>query len=213
MKTQKQNNMKQLITILFLLCPMLLLGQVKHELKTDVGAILDNFIYETTKFTFQLSYEAVLKRKIGIEFGFRYNDNQEQVTVENINQPYMSWFFDKRYIQFYLEGKYYFFPKNVGDKLWGGLYTRHRFETYKDPAFFQKVEEFNLPQYRYIKKPYEELELGLSLGYKWLIKDRIIIEPSYGMSLDFSSFVHKEYEGKGALDIEAKILLNIGYRF
>lgn len=201
--------MKQLITILVLFCPMLLMGQVKHEIKVDGFSVYHNFLFNK-KLLLQASYEAILNKRIGLEAGLEYSWGITTLS-KGFGASALWWKFDKEYIQFYVQGKYYFFPSTEGDRLWGGIYTFHQIETYKDSAFFDTATEYNIEGYKTIDKPYERLELGLSVGYKLLIKNHIIIEPVFGMGVDFSAYLlPPEYKD---LDISGFYSLNIGYRF
>ncbi len=200
----KNNKLKQLITILVLLCPMLLLGQVKHEAKVNLLTRPDGY---------KLAYEFIPKKKLGFELGIGYLF--EDTGLLSIDpEPVTFSFVDTEVIIFYLETKYYFLSKEsekIGEGFWGGLYTYHEIETYRDPNYSSKFQEINNTQYR--EKPYRRLDFGISTGYKFILKKHFIIEPTSGLSVDISDYTSSKHKDFASPTFTGMFFLNIGYRF
>lgn len=145
----------------------------------------------------ELSGEYLLSSRIGIEAGAGY----EWINL-SLSQPFMMNNGPKeiqksRLINYYLSGKYYFFPKLDGDRLFAGILLHHQYYVSRT-LNGQAVE-----------KPDSITALGIEPGYKWTIRKRFVAEAGlrYLFSWSEDSFGEKVY------DVDMVVNGKIGYRF
>jgi len=168
--------MKTLITAVILLLPILLFSQGKNELKFDALGLANK--------GYELSYERIIKQKLGVEIGFRFNNNQHALDTVAINWstitpgelPYL--FFDKKSYMANIQIKYYPFQKIMGEGMMFGAFLRYASKPQFEQSYFDAYEIYKgeaAPD----AKP--SITVGGSFGYKFLWKQRIILEPVLGI--------------------------------
>lgn len=157
-------------------------AQGKVELKADVLAVFESAV--------EVSGEYLLASRWGIEAGVGYQ------AYKYINDAYTSTVKSK-FINTYIAGKYYFKPKHGGDRFFVGAVANYY------------VFLSNTVRGQQIEKPDNAIIPGIEPGYKWLLKERFIIELSARFLLENKDFVYEDREGY------INVLVNgrIGYRF
>ncbi len=133
-------------------------AQGKWELKTDVVPYL-------IEFDINLSGEYILTERIGVEAsvwygsdGFSYTDTDTTTGVSsNVS-------LENKQMVLFVAGKYYFSPKHGGDRFFAGLTAYHQFNVV--------YKQINVS----FKKPQNATGVGVMVGYKWMIKERLVIE-------------------------------------
>lgn len=188
---------------LALALPALLHGQSRHELKIDLYGPL--FSDEA-----QLAYEFKPNNKWGLELGLGYDwggfslDTILHVPGTPYNPQYAQ--FGRHFFNVLLSGKSYIAPKRGADRFFIGLYWWNQWEIYRDPAYDEYQErKYGLPVEWYT---FRKSSLGIQTGYKWVIMEKLIVEPVFGIDADLLSFFREEDYG-----IDAILLLKAGYRF
>jgi len=168
--------MKNLITFAILLLPIILFSQGKNELKFDALGIFNQ--------EYELSYERVINKKLGVEIGFGYNNNQYALDTIPIDFsilqegeiPYL--FFDKKSYTANLQLKYYPFQELMGEGLMFGAFLRYASAFQFEQDFFDAYETYKGTA---APDPTPSITVGGSVGYKFLWKQKIIIEPVLGI--------------------------------
>ncbi|GEM_PF-1190037 len=164
-------------------------AQGKVELKANVLSLLFDRI--------ELSGEYLLSRRIGVEAGIGYEWFKISVAEPFVTPTVVREVRESRLINYYLSGKYYFFPKYGGDRLFTGVLLHHQYYASRT-VNGQDVE-----------KPKSATAVGIEPGYKWAIKQRFLIEASTRWNWSFPK------NGFGELTYDLDLLINgkIGYRF
>jgi hypothetical protein len=72
--------------------------------------------------------------------------------------------FNNKGFIFSLQGKFYCIPKSNGDKLYLGLYTKYK----------------SIQDFRFNNIVRNEAAIGIMLGYKWLLSNRIVLQVDAG---------------------------------
>ncbi len=195
--------MKKLLLFLSLALPAILLGQSRHELKADLfGPIFTDEVH--------LAYEFMPNHKWGLEIGLGYEwggfslDTILHVPGTPYNPQYAH--FGRHFLNLLLSGKSYLAPRRGADRFFLGIYWWNQWETYRDPAYDEYWERnFNRSVDWYT---FRKSSLGIQAGYKWVIREKFIIEPLFGIDADILSFFRDEDYG-----VDAIVFLKAGYRF
>ncbi|HHB78289.1 MAG TPA: hypothetical protein ENK85_03525 [Saprospiraceae bacterium] len=107
--------------------------------------------------------------------------------------------------------KYYFVKDRRSDfGFYAGIYSEMNIILETEEAFFDKYREINPTSANYLaneEKGLKNISVGFGVGYKFLIKSHLVIEPAYFLSREFS------FPSQGALTINGDIRLGVGYRF
>jgi len=115
-----------------------------------------------------LSGEYLIKERIGIEASVWYGWDKDEFTItDTITGAKSKVLFKDSQMVLFGAGKYYFSPKNGGDRFFAGVTLYHQFYLYYKRS---------LPSQPFIKKPSSETGIGAVIGYKWMIKKRFVLE-------------------------------------
>ncbi len=193
---------KSLLAVLILtLFPLFVFGQLKHELKI---VPLDLFS------AFSPSYELVINKKIGLELEMSFDTREAfisnftggAVTTEEVDR--------KRFIPG-ISGKYYFLFNKYGSGFYIGPHFKSTFNTYIEQGFEDRYFQINnTSPPHWVKKGFQSFATGLNGGFKWLIKERFIVEYSNLLTVFYTKEENGKFEAQGTdLDVE----IRIGYRF
>jgi hypothetical protein len=193
-----------LFTALFTILSLTCYSQKDHEFKADM---LDFLSLE-----YKVTYEQVFSNLWGVEFGLALDTRTQNVSEVGsfgiINHEYSSVF-----VRTDLAFKYYFlFNKYRGNGLYVGPYFRAGSSLYVQDGYIEKWEEVNgrpASERMLVTRAVKSIDFGLICGYKFLIKEKFIIEPGFTYTLD-------REVGKGALDGSSAhfdFTFKTGYRF
>jgi len=171
--------MKILILSVILLLPLFLFSQGKNELKFDAFGAANN--------GYELSYERIINKKLGIEIGVRFNNEPFALDTIPINSavitsgetPFI--FFDRKSYSANFEMKYYPFQKIMGEGMMFGAFLRYTTEPQFEQNYFDAYESYKGSA---APDPTPSLTVGGSFGYKFLWKQRIILEPVLGIGVN-----------------------------
>jgi len=195
---------RKLLLILFLAyCPVFGFGQLKHEIKI---VPLDLFS------AFTPSYELILNEKIGIELETSFDARDITLFSSTVlGGNFSSEAFDRKRFILGISGKYYFSPNKHGSGFYIGPHLRFTFNTFIEDTFEDAYfQRFNTTLPYWGRQGYQSLNAGLNGGYKWLIKERFIVESSFLGTL----FYAKEENGQsGTRGFDLDIEIRVGYRF
>ncbi len=188
------------ITILFFLSfSNLLFGQQKHEVKVDALS----FLYDDI----QISYEYLLDKNSGVEIDLRFI-NERDFIEENFGSPPSNNYIKLSHKRFMTQISYnkYLFSRREGSGFALGGFARYIFYSKVDDKYAALYEtRFNR---KFDKVMWTRMDLGGTLGWKFIFAKRFVIEPSYSIGLDLISL----YEEK-IPDTLSSLHFNIGYRF
>ncbi len=188
--------MKNITSILFLLMPFLTFGQNQHELKINVLSSLDDRP--------MLQYEYASGKRIGVEFLAGYLKRGLVVGKPSIAPLLDFQSFPQHFAVAGFALKYYADPNLVVKGAYLGLYARTELKLAEKKGYEQAFRE------AFGEGPMVEsddrLNLGVAMGYKWVISDHWIIEPQlrYGWNAIKPSTI-QHWQGE--------IFLSLGYRF
>lgn len=201
----KKSIMKKIIVIVILLLPFFLIAQVKHEVKSDIRTFWRTDSYLNSAILF---YEYIPQPSKGIELDVGYYSDIEQIpdTAGRGVFPRVYSDFKRQYTKIGITTKFYFSKKQNATGLFLGLYNAYQIETYREAGY----EEEYLRVYK--EKPevftLQSITLGGTIGYKWLVWKRLIVEGQIRFGPDIlSSFRDKVYTGDG------DGFIKLGYRF
>lgn len=160
------------------------IAQGKLELKANVLPILASRA--------ELSGEYLINFKFGIEAGIGYNkleDTKGELPQKDI--------WTSQLLNLYLSGKYYFSPKHRNDRFFVGVIADY----YNHISYQLNGVD--------IDKPGSNLGLGLEPGFKWVIREKLLIEASIR-----GLFYLEEYSYGGRVyNFDTMLNGKIGYRF
>ncbi len=166
--------MRTIILPFLFLCFILLLApdsqaQVRHELKTDLLGLISTQP--------NLHWEVITPKNIGFQLGARYTFTT--ITLNGLSSSsvlQIPSYFYREYFTVSGSAKYYFFKKKRGHNLYAGVHTFFKINTALDEDYNRIYREL-FDQKSGIDQ-YKAFFLGIPIGYKWLIKDRFIVDPS-----------------------------------
>jgi hypothetical protein len=145
----------------------------------------------------ELAGEYLLNKRVGLEAGIGFFWEKDVFTgKDTVTGDPVKVTFRSGQINAYLSGKYYFSPRQGGDRLFAGPVLFHHFYT--------SLEYTGQP----IKKPGSSTAVGADVGYKWLIRKRWVLEPSLRGIFYFQSLSDRE---RGSFVLGPN--LKAGYRF
>ncbi len=197
--------LKNLLLILsFIGLPLLLLGQLKHELKI---VPLDLFSIYTP------SYELIFNERIGIELGTSYGSKEFMLFDGTIlGNNFSTESFDRKLFIPSISGKFYFSSKKNGSGFNIGPHVKFTFNTFVEDTFEKAyIQKYNTDLPYWGRKGFQSFNAGFIGGYKWvLIKERFIIEPSYIGTL---LIARRDNELRTSSSIDLDFEIRIGYRF
>ena len=195
--------LKLTFSILFIISPLLLFCQLKHDVKIEgFGAFLNN--------NFIPSYELILKKRIGveIEIGLDFGDRVLRDPTFTTNGTR----FKQKRFNPGLSGKYYFLFTKYGNGLFIGPYVRLDYLTFLEDGFYKKWEEVNSrPTPYWAEKGLRNINYGFNGGFKLLIKSHFIVEGSLLWTIQDEQ--RPESVPDVSKNIEGFIFLRLGYRF
>ncbi len=145
----------------------------------------------------ELSGEYLLSSRIGIEAGVGYEWENLSLSEPFMMNNGAREIRKSRLMNYYLSGKYYFFPKNGGDRLFTGILLHHQY--YLSRTINGQAAE----------KPDPVTSFGIEPGYKWTIKKRFVAETGIRWLISWSEV---SLGGK-IFDLDMVINGKIGYRF
>ena len=198
--------MKTLITTVILLLPITLFSQGKNELKFDA--------FGAFKQGYELSYERIINNKFGIEIGFGFNNDPYALDTIPISTTVLTSgetpfvFFDRKSYTANLEIKYYPFQKTMGEGMMFGAFLRYASEPQFEQNYFDAYE---LYKGSVAPEPTHSITVGGSFGYKFLWKQRIILEPVLGIGVNLIRPYPNE-RGNSYL-VGGYFKIKAGYRF
>lgn len=169
-------------------------AQSKLELKANLLPIL-------LESRAELSGEYLVSERIGIEAGIGYGWGTSKSGYRDTTSMSGGTIWTEirqfREANYYLSGRYYFAPKQGGDRfLMGALMEYRHFTSYT----LNGVE---------LERPEAELHIGVEPGYKWVLNKRFIIE--IGTRALF--MLGERGLGSGFIDLGFAYNSKIGYRF
>lgn len=183
--------MKKILLFITLSCLFSISSQAQYdyEFKSD---ILD-FLRNEVKFT----GEVVLSNRWGVEVGLGF-DFEPKNALENSILANPDNQFSSVFLKTDVGLKYYFlFNKYRGNGLYIGPYTRIGSSLYVQQGYIEKWEELNkreASEWLSTTRGLKSLEFGIISGWKFLIKEKYIIEPGFTYTLDRTI-------GKGSSDL------------
>ncbi|MFK8006382.1 MAG: hypothetical protein AB8H03_08430 [Saprospiraceae bacterium] len=189
----------QMTFLFFLSFSNLSFGQLKHEIKIDALS----FLYTDIQF----SYEYLLDEKSGVKIDFRFmNDNN--LIEENLGSPPSNNYINVNHKRFMTQVSYneYLFSKREVSGLALGGFARYIFYTKIDDQYPSLYE--NRFMRKFDKRNWSRIDIGGTLGWKFVFAKRIVIEPSYSIGLDLISLIEEKIA-----DTLSGLHLNVGYRF
>jgi len=185
------------LLFLLLLLPIFCFAQKQHELKTDLISGLNR--------TISLSYEYGLSQRIGLEADVQY-EFQKRLSFERLGSPPQDSLYFFQYLHFTIGSNYYFFPKKGIDRFFLGFAISNSFRTKVDKDYISYQEEYYPNSFSDISKTWRSSSIGIKSGYKWLIKDSIIIEPELLLYYELRPII-------GDRHFDWDLIVNVGYRF
>jgi len=201
MKTQKHI----LVVLILTYCPLLLFGQLKHELKIEPLNLFS---------TFTPSYELIINEKIGIEVEMSFDSRKAGIYIPDTTIAQFPFFnieeYNRKRVTPAISGKYYLLFNDHGNGFYVGPHFKSIFNTFIDDALEERYLQINNSEPPYWgRKGFQNFFLGLNAGFKWLIKERFIIESASFLTENYVKEDGK-FEAKGYdFDLEIKV----GYRF
>jgi hypothetical protein len=188
--------MKSLFTLLiFIIINCTALAQQHLEVK------LNRVLPYTLNLPNELTLEYTLCKKIGIEGGIGYEKNYTiYSSYDSIGNYNILEIFKSKQIRYYIQGKYYFFPRTSNDGFFAGFMFYYNYYT-----FYEKNDQ---P----LAKPNDTKAYGLESGYKWIITPNILLELSAGGLL---SIEKRRAQDRLSMiyDTIFRINAKLGYRF
>ncbi len=194
---------RYLFLSLFLINAISLFGQLTQEVKFN--------LFGPFKGEYRPSYEILVHKNIGIELEASFESlkrRQYGADVGNIDRTFF--IYQHRRFEVAFAGKYYFSKTKIDYGFFVGVYTGLNFIRKEDENFATNyVDLYNLdaPDFLY-KKGFNHIFFGGTVGYKFLIKEKIVVELSMrSVNLDYSN---SDFKG---LDIDITFFVKLGYRF
>lgn len=190
--------MKSILLSFLFVCPLFIQAQKQHEITTDAFLPLTRHV--------RFNYEYIPAKRVGIAIGLGYNWDRRYIS-DNSNpffgQPTFTQKFSQQFLSTFLAVKFYPFSKKQARGLMIGAYGQGTFETHLDPEYpVAYRERYGRDYPSYIND--DVLAAGAIGGFKFIFKDRWLIEPAIAFGIDFVD----------ELNIwTGDLFLNIGYRF
>lgn len=194
---------RSLIILLFLSIISNLTAQQKSsEIKVDIFHPINAQLE-----AFHVSYEWFLTDHIGFEMDVLFENKTSVFDSSSFTNPSFSFLnYDTDHLSFLLETKFYPSEKTPGNRgFFIGAYTTFIFhlnesEIYRE-AFRQKFGKYPSNQ-----KGLERLGLGMLGGYKFLFKEKFVIEPSITFDLNLLDLADSRFS------LDGRLFLKLGYR-
>lgn len=181
--------LKTKTTLLLLLISASVMAQI--EIKTNpIGALFGNI---------PISAEFILNENVGLEatLGYYYKKDDTFSESSSVSGLVTTGQF-----------KYYFNPKNGGDRFYAFPYIRYASRSF---TFTDNTDE--------IKATYTAFGAGFGIGFKWVSDKGILLDMGLGIGKNFSggySYDEPGYDYSGddvLIPINGIARLSIGYRF
>lgn len=174
-----------------------LTAQTKHELTTDVVEWLNG--------NPNLGYEIMPGPHLGFQFSIIYAFDSYFFSYydSTLLKGVSSEDFIAHNMTLSLGAKYYFTRKHYGKGLYVGVNAFTTFQTYIDDQYYKRMMELRGKVYE-DNRGINNIFLGPIVGYKWVIKQKVVVEPYYSLGVFF------EY---GFSSLESDVGLKVGYRF
>jgi hypothetical protein len=178
--------------------PILLWGQVRHELKMD--------IFQPLLRKVAVAYEIVPQKRVGFELGAGYGWGTLAVAQE---PPQSSLQFGQHLAQVSVAAKYYFSKHAKGDRWFVGAYILHESETYRAPGF----DEAYFARYGSYPTYVKNLRTGIGprFGFKRVFRKGLLVELGMAFDVDLNGLLLSEHAR--VLDLSGAYILQLGYRF
>lgn len=194
--------MKKLLLLTLLTIPYMLAAQVTHELKTELfGVFLQQY---------QVAYELIpANGKFGLEAGLIYRPDQVCLDTNSIFEAPQAVDYQAAYISLMISGRYYFSSKRMGEGFYIGPHLFiERWVVYNSEynRLFTEVYGAGSPG---LENPWENVAPGLQAGCKWLLWNRLVLEPEITLGIDLVDAFHEVFP---STELVGFLFLKLGYR-
>jgi len=157
------------------------------------------------------SYELILKEKIGVEVIMSFASQESILLGASLGGNFSFEAFDRKSVTPSISGKYYFLFNKYGSGFYIGPHLNAIFTTFIEETFEERYFQINnTAPPSWGRTGFQSLAFGLTGGFKWLIKERFIVEYSNLLTIFYTKDENEKLEARG-FDLDAEI--RVGYRF